>query len=322
MKKRDSLILGAHMSSAGGADKAVERASEVTARCCQLFMTPPQQWPQSKLAGAVIKQRGRWRAGGAAREIAAALREAKQHSGIEHVIAHSSYLINLASPDEQLWMQSTEAFVFELLWAHELEIPYVVLHPGAFTTSSEAAGLRRVIRALNEVHRQARDVSTICLLENTAGQGTCLGCKFEHLATILEGVKQPDRLAICFDTCHAFAAGYPLQARADYLQTMRRLDQLVGLQRLKAVHLNDSKRELGSRVDRHEHIGQGALGFEPFEHLLNDRRVRHIPMYLETPKGEDPDSQEPWDVVNLRRLRELVKRRGKQPPGPAGRRRP
>jgi deoxyribonuclease-4 len=234
------------------------------------------------------------------------LRAARAEHGIGPVIAHSSYLINLASPDDALWRKSVEAFVFELLWANSLELPCVVLHPGAYTTSCEKAGLRRVIRALNEVYRRTPGVETCCLLENTAGQGTCLGGPFEHLATILAGVAHPQRLGVCLDTCHAFAAGYPLQTRADYLQTMRLLDQAVGLDRVKAIHLNDSKRELGSRVDRHEQIGLGQLGTESFAHLLNDRRLRHIPMYLETPKGDEPQTGKPWDQVNLERLRALV----------------
>jgi deoxyribonuclease-4 len=185
-----------------------------------------------------------------------------------------------------------------------------VLHPGAYTSSSEQTGLRRVIRALNEVHRQTRGISAQCLLENTAGQGSCLGWRFEHLATILDGVQDPERLGVCFDTCHAFAAGYPLDSRDEFRQTMGELTALVGIERIRAIHLNDSKRELGSRVDRHEHIGKGHLGSRPFAHLLNDRRFCHIPMYLETPKGEDPKSKRPWDTINLRRLRRLV---GKPP---------
>ena len=279
---------------AGGFDKAVQRGHEVGCQCVQVFTKNNNQWKATELTD----------------EDTAALDEAKKRYKIEHLIAHSSYLINLASPDRELWKKSLDAFVVELRRAEQLRIPYVVLHPGAYTSSSEKTGLRRVIRALNEVHRQTRDIAARCLLENTAGQGTCLGWRFEHLATILDGVKDPDRLGVCFDTCHAFAAGYPLQTKKEYLGTMRELNRLVGLGQVKAFHLNDSKRELGSRVDRHEHIGKGCLGSKPFARLLNDRRFRKVPMYLETPKGEDPKTKKPWDTINLRRLRRLI---GKPP---------
>lgn len=285
-------FLGAHMSIAGGFDKAVDRGHEAGCACVQIFTKNNSQWKAAALKDGD----------------AAALTAAKKRWDIPHVIAHSSYLINLAAPGRTLWKKSIDAFVIELLRAEQLGIPYVVLHPGAFTTSSEPAGLRRVIQALDEVHRQTPNVTAECLLENTAGQGTCLGHRFEHLATILDGVRDPDRLGVCFDTCHAFAAGYPMAERADYLRTVRQFNVLIGLRRLKAIHLNDSKRELGSRVDRHEHIGRGQLGSQAFAHIVNDRRLRRVPMYLETPKGDDPKSGKPWDVVNLRRLRRMVKK--------------
>ncbi len=179
------------------------------------------------------------------------------------------------------------ALVVELQRAEQLGIPYVVTHPGSFTTTSEEAGLKQIIRALDEAHAQTRGLKAQVLLENTAGQGSGLGWRFEHLATILDGVRDPERLGVCIDTCHTFAAGYPLAPKKDYLATFRELDRLVGLERIKAFHLNDSKKPFGSRVDRHEHIGKGCLGLEPFKLLLNDRRFRKIPMYLETPKEAD-----------------------------------
>jgi deoxyribonuclease-4 len=160
-----------------------------------------------------------------------------------------------------------------------------------------------VIAAFDEVHRQTRKLQVGTLVETTAGQGTNLGWKFEHLATILGGVKDPERLGVCIDTCHVFAAGYPLADRKDYLATMRNFDRIVGLDRVRAFHLNDSKKPLGSRVDRHEHIGRGHLGLEPFRHLMNDRRFRNVPMYLETPKEQERGEE--MDVVNLRLLRSL-----------------
>jgi deoxyribonuclease-4 len=197
-----------------------------------------------------------------------------------------------------------EAFVVELRRAERLGIEYLVTHPGSHTGGSEEAGLGRVVAALNEVHAQTDGLRAKCLLENTAGQGTSLGWRFEHLAAILDGVRHPERLGVCIDTCHLFAAGYPLGTRREYLSTIRKLADLVGLERIKAFHLNDSKRELGSRVDRHEHIGQGRMGLEPFRHLLNDRRFRKLPMYLETPKGMK-DGRE-LDAMNLETSRSLI----------------
>ena len=221
-----------------------------------------------------------------------------------HPLAHGSYLINLASPDETLWRKSIAAFVVELRRAETLGIPYVVTHPGAFTSGSEAGGLRRIVAALDEIHAQTQGIRAQCLLETTAGQGTCLGCRFEHLAAIIEGVAEPDRLGVCFDTCHVFAAGYPLDTLRHYRSTMRAFDRLVGVDRIKAFHLNDSRRELGSRIDRHEHIGRGQIGLGAFRNLLSDRRFRRVPMYLETPKGQEKGVD--WDVINLRTLRELI----------------
>lgn len=281
-------ILGAHMSIAGGYYKAVQTASDCGCDCVQLFTKNNNQWRAKELTDDDVTR----------------FRIKLEELGIGHPIAHDSYLINLAAPDDTLWKKSVDAFVIEMFRADRLGIPYVVTHPGAYTTSSEEAGLARIVQALDEVHRQTRGITSRCLLETTAGQGTNLGWKFEHLATILDGVQDPDRLGVCVDTCHVFAAGYPLGTEREYRRTMRQLDQIVGLERVKAFHLNDSKRELGSRVDRHEHIGEGHLGLEPFRLLLRDRRFRKVPMYLETPKGQR-DGQE-LDMLNLATLRGLI----------------
>ncbi len=302
--------LGAHMSIAGGYYKAVEAAARVGCDCVQLFTAAPQQWPvqASKTtfqSGQLFtKNNNQWRAkpitGDEADRFQTALRELK----ITHPLSHSSYLINLAAPDDELWTKSIDAFVIELQRAEQLGIPYVVVHPGSYTTSSEERGLKRVAAALDEVHTQTRGLSARCLLENTAGQGSNLGWQFEQLAAIIDLTADPDCLGVCFDTCHAFAAGYSMHTPKEFKATMRRFNQTIGLNRLVAFHLNDSNREFGSRVDRHEHIGQGRLGLEPFRHLLNDRRFRHTPMYLETPKGTH--NGEDWDAINLRTLRSLI----------------
>jgi deoxyribonuclease-4 len=281
-------ILGAHMSIAGGYYKAVEAAHRCGCDCVQLF----------------TKNNNQWRAKPLTDEDCQRFRAALDDLNVKHPISHDSYLINMASPDKELWKRSIDAFVIELQRAEMLGIPYVVAHPGAYTTSTEAAGLKRVAQALNSVHRQLPKTTAQCLLETTAGQGSNLGWRFEHLAKIIEGVKDPDRVGICFDTCHVFAAGYEMETEKQYKATMRALNQTVGVKKIKAFHFNDSKKPCGSRVDRHEHIGQGHLGLAPFAHLLNDRRFRKVPMYLETPKGTHQGKE--FDVINLKRLRDLI----------------
>jgi deoxyribonuclease-4 len=285
-------ILGAHQSIAGGYYKAAEIAAQCGCQCVQLF----------------TKNNNQWRAKALTDEDATKFQGALSRLGITHPLSHASYLINLAAPDEELWRKSIEGFAVELLRAEHLGIPYVVLHPGAFTTTSEEVGLKRIVTALDEIHDKVGDVKVCTLLENTAGQGSALGWRFEHLAAILAGVKQTDRVAVCIDTCHVFAAGYPISTPNDYEATMRELDKVVGLRLVKAIHLNDSKKELGSRVDRHEHIGRGKIGIDAFRLLLNDPRMAVAPMYLETPKeGDDgePNGVE-LDKMNLATLRGLV----------------
>jgi len=281
-------ILGAHESIAGGYYKAVEIAHRVGCDCVQIFTKNNNQWRAKELTDEDVR-----------------LFQAKlKELGVAHPLAHDSYLINLASPDAELWKKSVDSFVIEMLRADRLGIPYVVTHPGAYTTGSEEAGIAAVVRALDEVHRQTPGIKTRCLLETTAGQGSCIGCRFEQLATIIDGVQDPDRLGVCVDTCHIFAAGYAISTEKDYKTTMRALDKTVGLKLVRAFHVNDSLKPLGSRVDRHAHIGRGMIGKEAFRLLMNDSRFRKVPMYLETPKGEEKGKD--LDVINLRTLRELI----------------
>jgi len=287
-------ILGAHMSIAGGYDKAVERGRRCGCDCIQLFTRNNNQWRAQQITP---EQAGQFRAAWAA-------------AGLSHPLAHASYLINLASPDPTLWRKSKEGFIIELRRAETLGIPYVVIHPGAYTSGTQALGLRRIADALDEIHGRTTHLNVRCLLETTAGQGTSLGWRFEHLAEILDRVQVPQWLGVCLDTCHVFAAGYPLDPAREYLATMRAFDATVGLQRIKAFHLNDSRRDLGSRVDRHEHIGRGKLGLAAFARLLRDRRLRGVPMYLETPKGQENGLD--LDVINLRVLRGLVAGAGRR----------
>lgn len=282
-------LLGAHMSIAGGYHKAVERAAALGMATCQIFTKNNNQWQAKEITG----------------DEAAKFHDALAEFQISHPLSHASYLINLASPEQVLWTKSLNAMVVELQRAEQLGIPFVVVHPGSYTTSNEEEGIAQIALALNEIHRQTSGLRAQCLLENTAGQGTNLGWRFEQLAAILEQVLEQDRVGICLDTCHAFAAGYPLATRAEFAATFCELDRLVGIERIRAIHLNDSKREFGSRVDRHENLGEGHLGLEPFRHLVNDSRLREVPMYLETPKGKNPAGDD-WDQVNLAVLRTLI----------------
>ncbi len=281
-------ILGAHQSIAGGYYLAVQRAKQRGCDCVQLFTKNNTQWSARPITGEDVRR----------------FRAALEEHGIRQPIAHDSYLINLASPDLRLWKKSVAALIEELGRAEKLGIACVVTHPGAFTTGSESHGLRRVIRALNEILGQTEDLAAQLLLETTAGQGTSLGWRFEQLAAMLDGARQSDRLGVCFDTCHVFAAGYPLAGKHEYRATMRAFDRAVGLERIRAFHLNDSRQELGSRIDRHQHIGRGAIGLEGFRNLLRDRRFQHVPMYLETPKGEENGAD--LDTINLQVLRQLA----------------
>ncbi len=290
-------ILGCHMSIAGGFHAAVDRAADAGCDCVQVFTTPPRMWP---------KRKRKDDSGGITDEDVRQFQNSLADRQIQAPIVHASYLINLASPDRALWRKSVDAMTIEMLRASVLGIPYVVVHPGSFTTSSEAAGLQRIAEALDAIHAELDSTSACCLLETTAGQGTNLGHRFEHLAEIFAAVRDPDRLGVCFDTCHVFAAGYAMETRPEYLKTMRQLKATVGIEQVKAFHLNDSQQPLGSRRDRHEHIGKGCMGLAPFEHLLSDRRFRKVPMYLETPKGNR--GKRSWDEVNLATLRRLCRK--------------
>jgi deoxyribonuclease-4 len=280
------LLAGAHMSIAGGIHRAFERGARASCRTIQVFLKNSNRWEAKPLT-----DRDR-----------VLFRQAQSTHQIDPILAHDSYLINLASPDDRLYLKSIKAFIEELKRAAFLGIPYLVLHPGAHTGSGVEAGLSRVVHALNQA-MSAVTPSVMILLENTAGQGSCLGSRFEHLANILERIDEAKRIGVCLDTCHLFAAGYDIRTEKGYRRTIREFDRLVGIDSIRAFHVNDSKKDLGSRVDRHCHIGQGFIGLEAFRCLVNDRRFAKIPKILETPKG--PDLEE--DRMNLATLESLVK---------------
>jgi deoxyribonuclease-4 len=282
---------GAHMSIAGGYHLALEAGKAHDCRAVQLFTKNSNQWRAKELTDGDVSF----------------FQRTLKTTRIRHLLAHDSYLINLASPDDQLYRRSLDAFTIEVERAERLGLAYLVTHPGAHVGLGEDAGLRRVAGAIDEVHRRCPGYRVQILLETTAGQGSTLGHRFEHLAFLLSAVREPARLGVCLDTCHVFAAGYPLFPADAYRETFRTFDALIGLPKLRAFHLNDSLKAFGSRIDRHAHIGHGCLGLEAFRLLVNDRRFRDRPMILETPKENEMDS------VNLSTLRGLVKSRSKQP---------
>jgi deoxyribonuclease IV len=264
-------LLGAHMSIAGGVQQALYRAQQAGCEAVQIFTKTSRQWQGKPLT----------------EEDMAVFREAQQATGMTTVVAHASYLLNLAAADRTLWEKSLHACIDEMERCEALAIPLLVAHPGAHVGAGAEAGLTNIARAIDAVHTACAGFRTRITLEITAGQGTCLGYRFAHMRAILERVRDSERLRFCFDTQHAFAAGYDLRTAEGYARTFAEFDALIGLQRLGVFHLNDAKQGLGSRVDRHAHIGAGCLGAEPFRRVMQDRRFWGLPMCLETPKSQD-----------------------------------
>ncbi len=286
--------IGAHMSIAGGVPCAVRRAVLHGCEALQIFSKSANQWRARPLPGQEIAE----------------FRAALGASGIFPAVAHASYLINLATPDPGLRAQSIASFGEELDRADALGLIGVVLHPGACTRGTEAGALALVASALAELLRARRHAKTMVLLEQTAGQGTSIGHRFEQLATIIDRAGGSARIGVCLDTCHLLAAGFDIVSPRGYEATFQAFDRIVGLERLRVFHLNDSKRPRGSRVDRHEHIGRGQIGLPPFRRLLNDARFATLPMLLETPKTEGrtrATEVDPLDAMNLEVLKRLRK---------------
>jgi deoxyribonuclease IV len=286
--------LGAHLSIAGGLPRAVDRAAAAGCEALQIF----------------TKSVGQWRARPLPPDEVALFRARVRQQGLHPVVAHNSYLINLAAANPTLREQSVAALAVELDRAEALGLDGLVMHPGSYTTGTEEQGLELIADGLARLLAQRPRGRTRVLLEHTAGQGTNLGHRFEHLAHIIDRLRGTRRVGVCLDTCHLLTAGYDICSARGYEDTFREFDRIVGLDRLRVFHLNDSKKPCGSRVDRHEHIGKGCLGLEPFRRLLNDRRFRQLPMLLETPKLDTPESRrrcdvDPWDARNLRILRKL-----------------
>jgi len=287
--------VGAHMSIAGGVDLSVDRARAAGCDVLQIFTKSNNQWKARALRDEEVER----------------FRAEVESFGLQPVVAHDSYLINVASPDAALRGKSIDALDEEVSRCERLGIPYLVMHPGSHVGSGESAGIRRIAAALDEIEQRHRGGGVTVLLENTAGQGTNIGHRFEELAEILGRVATPERLGVCVDTAHAFAAGYDIGTAEGWEATWVEFDRLIGLDKIKAIHANDSKKPLGSRVDRHEHIGLGLIPCSAFLRLMNDPRFEGLPALLETPKSDDGFE----DEQNLSVLRRLAGR--KKTPKPA-----
>ena len=284
--RNSQILLGAHMSIRGGVSVAIERARSIRCTAMQMFVKNNMQWFARPLTSEEIR----------------AFLNHVQRGELLSVFGHANYLINLAATNPQFHANSIRALAEELIRADQLELPFLVLHPGAHLGAGEQAGLKKIADSVDEVFRKIPKVKTKIALEITAGQGSCIGHRFEHLAQIIANVREPDRLRVCLDTAHLFAAGYDIGSESGVKKTFHQFDGAIGRNRLVAIHVNDSKTGFGSRVDRHEHIGKGRIGLDAFRFIMRSPRFSKIPKVLETPKGKDLRE----DVVNLGILRALA----------------
>jgi deoxyribonuclease IV len=271
------------MSIRGGMSMAIERARSIHCTAMQIFVKNNMQWFARPLSSAEIR----------------AFLDHVQRGELFSVFGHANYLINLAAINPQFHANSIRALTEELVRADQLELPFLVLHPGAHLGAGEEAGLGKIVGSIDEVFRKIPKVKTKIALEITAGQGSCIGHRFEHLAHIVANLREPERLRVCLDTAHLFAAGYDISNESGVRKTFREFDRVIGRDRLVAIHVNDSKTARGSRVDRHEHIGKGQIGLDAFRFVMRSPRFRKIPKVLETPKEKDLAE----DVINLKTLR-------------------
>jgi len=285
--KENTLKLGAHMSAAGGLENAITIAVDAGCQTVQLFSANQRQWKAKRLTNDEID----------------VFKQTYADSGLVEMVVHASYLINLAAINAETYKKSLVALKDELTRCDQLGIDYTVLHPGAHMGEGEDTGVAKIVKSLNKV--LDADWNCTLLLETTAGQGSSVGCKFEHLAAIIGGVNDASHLGVCLDTCHVFAAGYDIKSEKGYQQTIKDFDRIIGLERLKVLHINDSKTDFASHVDRHEHLGKGKIGKSGFAHIVNDKRLNKLPLILETPKGTSPGGRD-FDKLNLATLRRLV----------------
>ncbi len=280
-------LLGAHTSIAGGVSKAVELAEKLGFTAMQIFTKNNNRWFAKPLDEKEIE----------------AFKTKLKKSHIKFVVSHDAYLINLCATNIDVLKKSRRAFLDELERCELLGIPHLNFHPGSHTGAGEKEGIKLIAESINIAHDKTKGYKVSSMLETTAGQGTAIGYRFEQLQGIIELVEDKGRMTVCIDTAHIFAAGYDIKDPKNFKKVIKEFDEIIGLERLKCFHMNDSKKPLGSRVDRHEHIGKGLIGLEGFANIMNDRRLKKIPKILETPKGKEHLE----DVENLAVLRSLIK---------------
>jgi deoxyribonuclease-4 len=281
------VIIGAHVSIAGGIENSVSNALKIGCETFQIFTKNQNQWREKKFTIAEVNRFKKTLA-------------ASPYSAL-HLTAHGSYLINLCASDKSLLLKSRNAFIAEIQRCHDLGIAFLVFHPGSHTGKGEKWGIDKIVESVDWILNQSPETKVRILLETTAGQGTNLGYRFEQLAQLLKWINHPDRTGICVDTCHIFAAGYDLSTKFAYYKTMDELEKVIGIKNVYLFHLNDSKRELGARIDRHEKIGKGKIGEETFRLLMNDKRFKDLPAILEIPGGEDAFES---DIMKLKQYRQ------------------
>ena len=279
-------LLGAHTSINGGVSAAVDLAEKLGFTAMQIFTKNNNRWYSKNLSEKEIEN----------------YKTRLKKSDIKSVIAHDSYLINLCSKDLDMLNKSRDSFLDELKRCELLGIPYLNFHPGAHLGIGEEEGIKLIAESINITLSHTQGFKVSCMIETTAGQGSAIGYKFEHLKKIIDLVDDKKRMSVCIDTAHVFAAGYDIKDTANYESVIKEFDNIIGLDRLKCIHMNDSKKPLGSRVDRHEHIGKGFIGIEGFTNIMNDKRIKHIPKVLETPKGKEQLE----DLTNLNLLKSLI----------------
>ena len=286
-KIRDLLLLGAHTSTSGGVSKSIERAENLGFTAIQIFTKNNNRWFQKPFDQKEIDK----------------FKTNLKNSSIKFVVSHDSYLINLCAKDNSILKKSRDAFLDELTRCEQLGIPYLNFHPGSHVGAGEKDGIKLIAESLNIAHNKTKNFKVSSMLEATAGAGTAIGYRFEQLSEIIDRVDDKERMSVCIDTAHIFAAGYDIKNPKNYKKVIKEFDDIIGLDRLKCFHMNDSKKELGSKRDRHEHIGKGFIGKEGFSNIMNDRQLKKIPKILETPKGKEMME----DIKNIKTLLSLIK---------------
>lgn len=280
-------LLGAHTSTAGGVSKSIERAEKLGFTAIQIFTKNNNRWFQKSFDEKEIDK----------------FKSNLKNSNLKFIVSHDSYLINLCAKDKSILKKSREAFLDELTRCEQLRISYLNFHPGSHLGAGEKEGIKLIAESLNIIHNKTKNFKVSSMLEATAGAGTAIGYRFEQLREIIDLVEDQKRMSVCIDTAHIFAAGYDIKNPKNYKKVIKEFDEIIGLERLKCFHINDSKKELGSRRDRHEHIGKGFIGKEGFSNIMNDKRLKKIPKILETPKGKEMKE----DIRNIKTLLSLIK---------------